>query len=299
MDRDLNHRIFSLRRSLSPQLGKLADYVLANEGQACFLNARQLAAAAGVSAPSVVRFVRRLGYAGVQSFRGHLQKNAQQRLSPANTVKGARQRSDSDSFLETIFKQELLCIERSLQLVRRKDFAAAVKAICRADTVYLLGGKSSFALAYFLYFRLSKLGIDCKLIHPGGPTVFSEMAAINSRDILLAIGFQLIPREVCVAVREAKRKKALVVAVTSPPASRISLQADIPLYVDRGPREKNRSMAGCLSICTAVVLGVASRMGKRSARIVAQVDALENDGGTYLDDREIATGRANKLRRRA
>jgi hypothetical protein len=40
-------------------------------------------------------------------------------------------------------------------------------------------------------------------------------------------------------------------------------------------------------------------MGKRSARIVAQVDALENDGGTYLDDREIATGRANKLRSRA
>jgi DNA-binding MurR/RpiR family transcriptional regulator len=299
MDRDLNHRIFSLRGDLSPQLGKLADYVLANDGQVCFLNARQLAAAAGVSAPSVVRFVRRLGYAGVQSFRGHLQRNAQQRLSPVKTVRASKQGCDRDNLVETIFKQEILCIERSLQLVRQKDFEGAVKAICRADTVYLLGGKSSFALAYFLYFRLSKLGIDCKLIHPGGPTVFSEMAAINGRDVLLAIGFQLIPREVCVAVREAKRKKALVVAVTSPPASRISLLADIPLYVDRGPREKNRSVAGCVSICTAVVVGVAARMGKRSARIVAQVDALENDGGTYLDDREIATGRANKLRSRA
>ena len=298
MDRDLSHRIFSLRADLSPQLRKLADYVLANQAQACFLNARQLAAAAGVSAPSVVRFVRRLGYTGVQSFRGHLQKNAQQRLSPAKAVDSKRARDTSD-LVATIFKQEILCIESSLQLVRQEDFEAAVKAICRADTVYLLGGKSSFALAYFLYFRLSKLGIDCKLIHPGGPTVFSEMAAINSRDVLVAIGFQLIPREVCLAVKEAKRKKALVVAVTSPPASRISLLADIPLYVDRGPREKNRSVAGCVSICTAVVVGVAARMGKRSARIVAQVDALENYGGMYLDEGEMISRRSDKIRRRA
>ncbi len=298
MDRDLNNRIFSLRASLSPQLGKLADYVLVNQAQACFLNARQLAAAAGVSAPSVVRFVRRLGYSGVQSFRGHLQKNAQRRLSPAKPV-GSKRARDADDLVATIFKQEILCIERSRQLLRQEDFEAAVKAICRADTVYLLGGKSSFALAYFLYFRLSKLGIDCKLIHPGGPTVFSEMAAINSRDVLVAIGFQLIPREVCLAVKEAKRKKALVVAVTSPPASRISLLADIPLYVDRGPREKNRSVAGCISICTAIVVGVAARMGKRSARIVAQVDALENYGGMYLDEGEMVSRRSDKVRRRA
>jgi DNA-binding MurR/RpiR family transcriptional regulator len=299
MDRDLNNRIFALRADLSPQLARLADYLLENESQACFLNARQLAAAAGVSAPSVVRFVRRLGYSGVQSFRGHLQKHAQQRLSGAKAIRVPGKTCGPEGVVETVFKQEILCIERSLQLVRQEDVEGAVKAICRADTVYLLGGKSSFALAYFLYFRLSKLGIDCKLIHPGGPTVFSEMAAINNRDVLLAIGFQLIPREVCLAVKEAKRKKALVVAVTSPPASRISMLADFPLYVDRGPREKNRSMAGCISICTAVVIAVAARMGKRSARIAAQVDALENDGGTYLDDDETRLRRMNKLRRRA
>jgi len=297
MDRDLNNRIFSLRADLSPQLAKLADYVLANDSQVCFLNARQLAAAAEVSAPTVVRFVRRLGYSGIQSFRGHLQKNAQQRLSIAKSV-AAKKTRDGENLIETTFREEILCIERSLQLVRQDDFGAAVKAICRADTVYLLGGKSSFALAYFLYFRLSKLGINCKLIHPGGPTVFSEMAAISSRDVLLAMGFQLIPREVCLAVKEAKRKKACVVAVTSPPASRISLLADVPLYVDRGPREKNRSMAGCISICTAIVVGIAAKMGKRSARIAAQVDALENHGGAYLDEERVPGGAA-RMRRQA
>src|SRR5512142_1405308 len=183
MDHDLNIRIFSLRAALSPQLAKLADYLLANEAQACFLNARQLAAGAGVSAPSVVRFVRRLGYKGVPSFRAHLQKTAQQRLSAAKTACVKKNRA-AGRLMEAIFRQEICCIERSLQLVRRQDFEAAVKAVCRADTVYLLGGKSSFALAYFLYFRLCKLGIDCKLIHPGGPTVYTEMAAVNHRDVL-------------------------------------------------------------------------------------------------------------------
>ncbi|MGH7834952.1 MAG: MurR/RpiR family transcriptional regulator [Candidatus Binatia bacterium] len=281
MERNLNYRIVALRRGLGPQMARMADYVMENGDQACFLNVRKLASAAGVSAPTAVRFVRRLGYKDFQSFKNDLQKNLRERLRARKTAAGIGTSRRPNSFIREIFEQEALAIENSLQLVREEDFEAALDAVCRADTVYLLGGKTSFALAYFLYFRLSKLGIDCKLIHFGGPSLFREMAAIGSRDLLIAIGFQRIAAEVQLAAKEARRKKAAVVAITDPPASPISALADVALYADRGPRMKMRSMTAYLALCTAVVAGVAGRKGKRSARIAAEVDALENGAGNH------------------
>lgn len=294
MDRELNQRIYTMRGSLSPQLDRVAAYVLKNGDHACFLNARALADSAGVSAPTVVRFVKRLGYRGFPSFRRDLQESAREELGTRRSLAAAGKTKKGRGLIEKIIEEEASTLRDSLKLIRDEDFQAAVSRICRADTVYLLAGKTSFASAYMLYYRLSKLGIDCKLINPGGLTVFGELAPISGKDLLLVIGFQRIPSDVHLAVREAKRKRAAIIAITDPPASPISVLADVTLFVDRGPREQVRSVTPCITLCTALIIGVAARKGKRSARISAQVDALENSGEMYLpskDDARVAAGR--------
>jgi DNA-binding MurR/RpiR family transcriptional regulator len=174
-----------------------------------------------------------------------------------------------------VFEQDIALIESTLRLLNEEDFDRAVGQILTAKTVYVLGEKSSFALAYFLYFRLSRLGIDCKLIHFGGPAVFSELAPLKKGDVLLAIGFRMIPYEVCGAVKLAKAKRATVIAITSPPISPIAVPADIVLYVDRGNAEKIQSVTGGIVLCHAIVIGVAARLGKRSTAILKEIDAAE------------------------
>ena len=299
MNRDLNNRIYALRESLSPQLCRVADYVLANGNHACFLNARALASSARVSAPTVVRFVRRLGYRGFSSFKNDLQESARQQLGHSGRISVAGKVRKRPGLIEQTVAEDSSAIQNCLTLIREEDFQLAVNRICRGDTVYLLAGKTSFASAYLLYYRLSKLGIDCKLIHPAGLTMFGELAPIGSRDLLLVIGFQRIPSDLFLAVREAKRKKAAVIAITDPPASQLSVLADLALYVDRGPREKIRSVTACITLCTALVIGVAARKGKRSARISAQVDALEHRGGLYLSDNTTSSYGLDRAKKRA
>lgn len=299
MNRDINNRIYALREGLSPQLCRVADYVLANGHHVCFLNARALAVSARVSAPTVVRFVRRLGYRGFPSFKSDLQESARQQLSHGRKISVLGKSRKRPGLIEQVVAEESSAIQNSLKLIREEDFQLAVNRICRGDTVYLLAGKTSFASAYLLYYRLSKLGIDCKLIHPGGLTMFGELAPIGSRDLLLVIGFQRIPSDLFLAVREAKRKRAAVIAITDPPASQLSVLADLALYVDRGPREKIRSVTACITLCTALVIGVAARKGKRSARISAQVDALENRGGLYLPDDTTGSYGLDRAKKRA
>ena len=74
---------------------------------------------------------------------------------------------------------------------------------------------------------------------------------------------------------------------------------NLALYVDRGPREKIRSVTACITLCTALVIGVAARKGKRSARISAQVDALENRGGLYLNDNTTSSYGLDRAKKRA
>lgn len=200
-----------------------------------------------------------------------IQLSASERVS--KTVQSLKRRE----VLKQIFAQDISVIESTLRLVSEKDFHRIVQKIHQATTVYLLGAKSSFALAYFLYFRLSRLGVNCKLIHFGGPTLFSELAPLKKGDVLVAVGFHMIPSEVCRAVKVARDKKATVIAITSPPASPISVPADIVLYVDRGSEEKLQSITAGFTLCNSLIVGVAARIGKGSTALLNEIDALEKD----------------------
>jgi DNA-binding MurR/RpiR family transcriptional regulator len=61
MDRAIGERIYALRPEMREQLRRVADFILRNGNQSCFLNASDLASAAGVSPSCVVRFAQRLG----------------------------------------------------------------------------------------------------------------------------------------------------------------------------------------------------------------------------------------------
>jgi DNA-binding MurR/RpiR family transcriptional regulator len=124
------------------------------------------------------------------------------------------------SILERVFEQDTALIKQTLPLISREQFEQAVREIIRARSLYLIGEKSSFSLAYFLYYRMSRLGIRCKLLHFGGSTVFVELADLRKGDVLLAVGFRKIPREVCKAVQLARDKRAATITVTSQPARR-------------------------------------------------------------------------------
>lgn len=275
MDRELSERIFSLLPTLGKQLNRLAEYFLKDGTSPCFLNARQLACSAGVSPSTVVRFARRLGYDGYQSFKADLHDRVRNQLSSSERVSKTVKSLRRGKLLKETFERDIALIEDTLQLIVERDFLQAVKEIYQAATVYILGEKTSFAAAYFLYFRLSRLGINCKLIQFGGPAVFSQLSPLRKGDVLLALGFRMVPYEVVSAVKRARAKKITTIAITSPPASAISGPSDITLFVNRGSGEMIQSITPIFTLCHAIVIGVATRVGRRCTMLLNETDAAE------------------------
>lgn len=281
MDQELAAKIRVTRPRLTPQLRKVADCLLHNGTRACFFNVRELAVAAGVSPSAVVRFAREFGYEGFQSFKDHLQHTVRLRLSASERVSKTVRSLRKSSILERVFEQDVALINQTLALISREKFDRAVGEVIRARTLYLLGEKSSFSLAYLLYYRLSRLGVRCKLLHFGGSTVLVELADLRKGDVLFAVGFRKIPQEVYMAVQLAREKRAATIAVTSQPASPLAV-ADVVLYAERGAEEQIQSLTAAMTLCHALIIAVTARTSRRSVRMWRDIDALESS----LDERK-------------
>jgi DNA-binding MurR/RpiR family transcriptional regulator len=227
-----------------------------------------------VSPSAVVRFARELGYEGFQSFKDHLQHTVRVRLSASERVSKTVRSLQKSSILEQVFEQDRALINQTLLLVSREKFDRAVRDVIRARTLYLIGEKSSFSLARFLYYRLSRLGVRCKLLHFGGSMVFVELADLRKGDVLLAVGFRKIPHEVCMAVQLAREKGVVTLTVTSP-ASPLAV-ADVVLYADRGAEEQIQSVTAAMTLCHALIVAVAAKIRRRSTRMWRDIDALES-----------------------
>jgi DNA-binding MurR/RpiR family transcriptional regulator len=275
MDRTIGEKIYALRPKMSEQLRRVADFILRNGNQSCFLNANDLASASGVSPSCVVRFAQRLGYDGFYSFRSELQNKVREHLGYSERVSKTLESVSKKSILRQSFQHDIELLKNTASSNSEEDFAQATNQICRAASVYILGQRSSNALAYFLHFRLSRFGINCKLMIYGGMAVLSELAPVKKGDLLIVTGFNRIPKEMCAAVGMAKARRAKVIAITVPPASAISGHADTVLFVDRGTAEQVQSITAGMALCQALVISVASRMKKRSSVVLNEIDAME------------------------
>jgi len=151
-----------------------------------------------------------LGYDGFYSFRSELQNKVREHLGYSERVSKTLESVSKKSILRQSFQHDIELLKNTASSNSEEDFAQATNQICRVVSVYILGQRSSNALAYFLHFRLSRFGINCKLMVYGGLAVLSELAPIKKGDLLIVTGFNRIPKEMCAAVGMAKARRAKV-----------------------------------------------------------------------------------------
>lgn len=79
--------------SLTKTQQMIAEYILDNSADACFMTSTEIAAKLGVSESSVIRFSRSLGFSGFMDFQKSLRKDYQDKvLSISSTITVPAQR---------------------------------------------------------------------------------------------------------------------------------------------------------------------------------------------------------------
>ncbi|WP_018719476.1 SIS domain-containing protein [Arhodomonas aquaeolei] len=191
---------------------KVAECVLADPGAVPEAPIAALAARAGVSEPTVVRFCRALGHSGFQQFRLALARDAAG--GDACMISGIERDDDIASLTAKVMDRSvatLLQARRSLDTAR---IEAAVALLAGASRIELYGQGASGVVAADAQHKLFRLGIP--VVAYTDPHVHGMAAAIVPADaVVVAISHTGRSRDIVESVARARGNGAAVIGVTA------------------------------------------------------------------------------------
>jgi DNA-binding MurR/RpiR family transcriptional regulator len=269
-------QIFAKTDSLNGAQKRLGHY-LQNDSSALLLsNVRDLAQAVGVSKSTVVRFAKSMGYKGFPEFKREIQKEMRGKLRAAARMEETfAELGDDENIFAKLIKRDIQLLQETLQAASFPDFHKAVEIIWRAQKVFIIGLNASMALAYLLHFRLVRVKKDTRWIFlTGGTSLLEQLAFMNPSDVLIAIDFLQVPREVQAALQHAKKVGAPILGITDFPSSAIAKAADVCLYAKRGLHTTVNSLTPAFSLVNALAIAVVWTKKADSIKALTDLDRL-------------------------
>ena len=145
---------------MSPQLQRIATFALEHPQDMALDTVAALAREAGVQPSAMVRFAQALGYEGFSGlqrvFRGRLVERSNHSPGVRNyrerihAFRAGQQRSGPGGVLGQFVADGIASLEAMHEHVSDADLAAAVKEVAGANSVYVLGHRRCFPVAYYL-----------------------------------------------------------------------------------------------------------------------------------------------------
>ena len=257
----------------------IAQYIIDHYDRAAYMTAAKLGALVKVSESTVVRFADELGFSGYPEMQRTLQEMARTQLTAAQRMEVADSLLDRDNILDKVLLGDAEKIRQTLESIDRVAFYDAVEHIVSAKNIYILGIRSSAALADFLTFNFRMMFDNvCAVSGTSGTEIFEQILNIGPEDVLIAISFPRYSKRTVRAVEFARNAGASVVSIsdsaTSPLAPHsnqlLTARSDMASFVD--------SLVAPLSIINAMVAAVSMR---RHDEVAARLRRLESIWDEY------------------
>ncbi len=280
-----NTDLLALVKNKMPELSKgqkrIASFLIENYGEAVYLTAAKLGAITGVSESTVVRFAIELGFDGYPKLQNSLAELVKTKLTASERMKVAYQQmiNNNNNILKSVLHRDAERIQATLQNISVEDFDNAVNYILNAKNVYIIGGRSSGALSYFLTFYLNLMINNVKDVSRGSVAeTFEEIFRVNENDLVIGISFPRYSNRTVKSMEYAHNKGAKTIAITDSKKSPLVGNADVALIARSDMVSFVDSLVAPLSLINAILVAVSLN---RKDHIVENLDILENLWNEY------------------
>lgn len=279
----VNKSLLGKIEEMYPEFSKgqklIANYITSHYDKAAFMTASKLGATAGVSESTVVRFATELGYEGYPQLQKALHEMVRSKLTSVQRIEVTSDRMDGSDIIGSVLSSDIEMIRSTLEKTSKENFNNAVQAINNASRIYILGVRSSAALASFLAFYFNFVFDNVVLVDTASSSeIFEQMFRINQNDVLIAISFPRYSKQTVDALRFASDRSSTIVALTDSQSSPIAnlathlliARSDMASFVD--------SLVAPLSLINALIVG--ATMSKRK-EVQETFSDLENIWDKY------------------
>ncbi|MCB2307734.1 MurR/RpiR family transcriptional regulator [Clostridium estertheticum] len=268
-----------------PRLSKgqklIAEYILKHYDKAAFMTAAKLGTSVGVSESTVVRFANELGFSGYPKLQKALQELIKNKLTTVQRIELSNDFITQENALKGVLKADMENIRATLEKINHKTFEDIVNSLFEARKIYIIGLRSSAALAEFLAFHLNLILDNVKVVAYGVSDIFEQMLYVNEQDIVIGIGFPRYTTRTIEALTFAKSKNANVVAITDSLLSPLATRADYTLIAQSNMASFVDSLVAPLSVINALIIAVGLREKEKISRTFSTLEDIWEEYQVY------------------
>ena len=259
--------------SLSPAERRLARVLLASYPIAGLESVARFAERAGVSPPTVTRFITKLGFRGYPEFQENLRHEVQARLS--SPLARYRDEPKRDSAVNAALEASTHNLKATLELLSERDMKEAVELLADVRRrIMVLGGRVSATLARYLAAQLHLLRPGIGLVDAERTAPAQQLIDMRKTDVLVLFDYRRYQPDTIECARVAAGRGCGVILFTDPwlsPASAFSRQVLVTSVETVGPFD---SLVGAMAVVEAVVAAVLRRLGPRAESRMQSLERL-------------------------
>ena len=281
----VQEKILTLFDELSPKQHRLARYFLDNEDVIAFASANDVGKENDVSAATVVRFARALGYEGYTDLQDEIRSNLTLSYTPSQKLEQRlSQGGFANNISANIAEVNIRNIQRTLQNVSVETVDQAVEALLNADRILIFSGGLSSTAAVMAQHSLIMLGLQARAIVNGGLTQTLEMATLKPGDVVIVISIWRYLKDTVTAAQYATEAGATTIALTDSLVSPLARMCDHVFIAATERAAHSRSLTGLISLIDLINATIVSKRPEESTQALKRIDYLYYQQGSLFED---------------
>lgn len=261
--RSVSESIRQRMGKLSPAERRVARVLMSGAPTMGLESSARLAQRAGVSGPTVSRFVASLGFTNYAEFQQALREELSARVMPP--VEYYRRYRDSQSSSDLLSGSGSALggiVASSVRGLDPEDFGRAVGLLAEPrHRVVALGGWFSHFAAGYLASRLQEIRAGVHVVPQTTSDRVTALAGLARKDVVVAFDFRRYERDTHDFARAAHDRGASVVLFTDPWLSPVSEFADALLIAQVVGPSPFETLAPTVAVAEMIVTAVAESLG--------------------------------------
>jgi DNA-binding MurR/RpiR family transcriptional regulator len=267
----------------------IAEYILKYYDKAAFMTAAKLGTSVGVSESTVVRFAIELGFSGYPKLQKALQELIKNKLTTVQRLELRNDYFSDGDALKGVLKADMENIRATLEKINQNTFEDVVKNIFEAQRIYIIGLRSSTAIAEFLGFYLNIILQNVKIVSYGISDVFEQMINVGDGDLVIGIGFPRYAAKTIDALEFSRDRGAKVVALTDSLLSPLASKADYTLIAQSNMASFVDSLVAPLSVINALIIAVGMREKENISDVFGNLEKIWQTYNVYsINNRNVS-----------
>ena len=282
MASDILTTIHDQLRTFSKGQKLIANYILQSYDKAAFMTASRLGKTVGVSESTVVRFAVELGFDGYPSMQRTLQELVRNKLTSVRRIEVANDRIGNQDVVSTVLQADIDTLRKTSETLDRREMNESVELILQAKRIYIIGVRSSTAIADFLNFYFRNIFENVSLVSSTSTSeMFEQMLRVGKGDVVIGISLPRYSSRTVKTMQYAKDCGAATIAITDKPDAPAGKLADHVLVAKSDMVSIVDSLVAPMSVVNALIVAVSRRREEQVSTTFKNLERLWDEYDVY------------------